>query len=76
MCGHSGTGTITTSTGKHDHCQCQHELAYCQVCNVVYCKKCNREWHQDTNVPYTGYMSGTINWGNCTHTDGATITLT
>ena len=64
MCGHSETGTITTSTGKHDHCQCQHELVYCQVCNVVYCTKCNREWHQGqcqhTHLPFTGYRAGAI----------------
>ncbi len=51
MCGHSGT--ITISTGKHDHCICQHELVFCSVCNVVYCKKCGKEWHQDNYIPYT-----------------------
>ena len=34
-------------TQKHDHKHnhCQHErLAYCAVCDVVYCLDCGREW--------------------------------
>lgn len=31
---------------KHDHHNCcAHEnLAYCKVCDVVYCEDCGREW--------------------------------
>lgn len=31
---------------SHEHChgECQHELKYCAVCDVVYCSKCGREW--------------------------------
>ena len=26
---------------------CEHSLAYCKVCDVVYCPKCNKEWKTD-----------------------------
>jgi len=29
---------------SHNHCGCNHELAYCGHCDIVYCKKCGREW--------------------------------
>ena len=49
---------------QHD-CGCNHDLVYCGHCDVVYCKKCKREWgHQHyywqnwgTTYPY--YYGGT-----------------
>jgi hypothetical protein len=35
---------------KHEHC-CQHELMLCPVCDVVYCKKCGKEWGQKEYYP-------------------------
>lgn len=26
------------------HSHCEHDLAYCDHCDVAYCKKCSREW--------------------------------
>jgi hypothetical protein len=35
---------------NHDHC-CEHKnLGYCKLCQVVYCKDCEREWKDN---PYT-----------------------
>ena len=31
----------------HEHNNCEHELKYCRVCDVVYCEKCRREWKKD-----------------------------
>lgn len=28
----------------HEHSDCEHELKYCKVCDVCWCKKCKREW--------------------------------
>ncbi len=28
----------------HEHHGCEHSVAYCKRCDVVYCKLCNREW--------------------------------
>ena len=39
---------------EHDKC-CEHELAYCKICDVVYCKKCNREWGKKEYVYYPTY---------------------
>jgi hypothetical protein len=27
---------------RHDHCE--HDLKYCEKCDVVYCLKCDKEW--------------------------------
>lgn len=42
---------------KHEHTECDHELAYCKQCKVVYCKKCNKEWGDGghTYIPYYPY---------------------
>lgn len=42
---------------KHKHDHCEHDLKYCEHCDVVYCTKCDREWggHQH----WTWYYSGT-----------------
>ena len=29
---------------KHDHDDCEHELAYCEQHDVAYCSKCDEEW--------------------------------
>lgn len=62
----------------HAVCQCDHELKYCQVCDVTYCVKCKREWGiyrtwfpyypQPTTAPY--YSPYTISY------DTNTLTLT
>lgn len=36
----------------HDHNDCEHEMKYCKVCDVAYCKKCKREWGKTVYVPY------------------------
>ena len=30
----------------HEHEECEHQLKYCKVCDVVYCTKCKKEWGQ------------------------------
>ena len=32
----------------HNHDKCKHELKYCDICDVVYCEKCKKEWHKNT----------------------------
>ncbi len=51
--------------GLHDHHNhCEHELKYCEKCDVVYCKKCSKEWKTQTyyytypTYPWT-WTSGT-----------------
>jgi hypothetical protein len=29
---------------RHDHHECDHAVAYCKACDVVYCKSCSKEW--------------------------------
>lgn len=52
----------------HNHnCGCNHQLEYCGHCDVVYCKKCNKEWKYNfynyvypwtyTQCGTTGYLS-------------------
>ncbi len=42
---------------NHDHCHCDHELKHCEHCDVVYCRKCKREWGEKKTeyVPYYPY---------------------
>lgn len=28
----------------HEHNDCEHKLEYCKICDIVYCKKCKKEW--------------------------------
>ena len=59
---------------KHDHCE--HELKYCGHCDVVYCKKCGREWGVKTwYYPWT-YTTPTITVPTWTTTSGSTVTDT
>ena len=37
----------------HKHHACQHQLAYCQRCDVAYCALCGREWGGGANWTYT-----------------------
>ena len=62
---------------NHEHC-CKHEnLKYCQVCKLVYCKGCNKEW-RDWGWTYTNpwiHTSPTINPSHTgTITPGSTVT--
>jgi hypothetical protein len=34
----------------HEHKDCEHELVYCPHCDVVYCKKCKKEWGKVVTV--------------------------
>ena len=34
----------------HNHDKCKHELEYCDICDVVYCEKCQREWYGNTFI--------------------------
>lgn len=36
----------TTPKHKHDHVECEHDIAYCKTCDECYCKKCNKCWPQ------------------------------
>jgi len=31
----------------HIHSKCNHELKYCEQCDIVYCEKCNKEWKKE-----------------------------
>jgi hypothetical protein len=32
---------------SHSHASCcEHEVAWCRVCDAVYCKKCGVEWRR------------------------------
>ena len=33
----------------HNHCNCNHILNYCGICDVVYCSVCNKEWTSYSN---------------------------
>ena len=28
----------------HEHYGCRHELKHCEICDVIYCEKCGKEW--------------------------------
>lgn len=43
---------------RHNHSHCLHDLKYCEVCDVVYCTKCDREWGGHVHLPYTWYYYG------------------
>lgn len=49
--------------GKHDHKVCEHVLEYCEICDVVYCTKCNKEWYPQLYAESTLRQSyGTITY--------------
>ena len=56
----------------HKHC-CKHEsLRYCEVCQVVYCTKCGKEW-REYGYAYT-YTYPTYPISTWTTTTGNTLT--
>lgn len=39
---------------KHEHKECKHELEYCKHCDIVFCKKCGKEWKYNfANLTFT-----------------------
>ncbi len=46
----------------HKHKVCEHEIKYCNVCDIAYCEKCGKQWYAYTitYTPYTTYV-GTEN---------------
>lgn len=38
---------------KHKCKDCDHDLCHCSECDVVYCKKCGKEWNQDNSETWT-----------------------
>lgn len=55
---------------KHNHHQCEHEIAYCKVCDVCYCKKCNKEWGR--NIWYWNHP----NWSTVGNKDSSEVQIT
>jgi len=61
----------------HEHHGCEHSVAYCKRCDVVYCRLCNREWggasYWYTTYPY--YPRATIGttWGTTTGSTTAAV---
>ena len=62
---------------KHNHCE--HEVRYCEKCNVCYCTKCEKEWKELTwteeKTPYHAfktwqgdyYIQPVVTTKNCKH---------
>jgi len=47
---------------KH-HTHHQHKLAYCPVCDVVYCEECPQEWRKSpVYITYPYYQPYTSPW--------------
>ena len=61
----------------HSHCGCKHDLEHCGHCDVVYCRKCSKEWgryYYYYTYPYYTYPYYTYpQWGTAT---GGNITGT
>ncbi len=62
-------------THKHNHCHCAHDVEYCPICDVCYCKKCGKEWGrykywytytQPYIYPNISWEYNTISSGNTT----------
>jgi len=62
----------------HEHHGCEHSVAFCKRCDVVYCRLCNREWggarYWYTTYPYSPSTTIGATWG--TATSGSTSTVT
>lgn len=63
----------------HNHDHCEHDVAYCSVCDVCYCKKCGREWparhwwynwtyHHDTTSSNIDFSNNNTFSSDCSHT--------
>lgn len=38
----------------HKHKVCEHEIKYCNICDVAYCEKCGKQWYSNTYyISYT-----------------------
>ena len=48
----------------HNHIKCEHDVKYCEVCDVAYCEKCGKQWHSYT-MTYT-YPTFTVYQGDGT----------
>lgn len=55
---------------NHEHTECEHEMAYCKVCKIPYCKKCGKEWMEKS---YT-YTANPWNGGAVTLCGGGSLT--
>jgi len=58
----------------HDHNDCDHDLKYCGKCDVVWCRKCKKEWN--THSPYYPYWYNTYPCGGTgiiTYTGNTTV---
>lgn len=63
----------------HDHKKCEHQLKFCEHCNIVYCDKCNEEWKKEKIIfdnfsgtqtlpmPWPGQNDNQPHIFNCTH---------
>jgi hypothetical protein len=57
----------------HGYCGANHDLAFCSICNIVYCKKCGQEWGRNyyyypywtypNYYPYPNYYGTTTTYG-------------
>jgi hypothetical protein len=53
----------------HNHCHCEHDLKYCEKCDVVYCTKCGKEWTWCSTWTHMDYPPfGTITFGGTADT--------
>lgn len=43
-------------SNRHDHHECEHEIAYCKVCDECYCTKCDKTW-PTTRIVYKEKIS-------------------
>lgn len=41
---------------EHNHECCKHELAHCDGCETVYCKKCGKRWGEKEYVYIPAYV--------------------
>ncbi len=69
---------------NHEHTECEHEMAYCKVCKIPYCKKCGKEWQEKTYTSTTNpWVSGgltlcgqtTVTGGGSPQDCGTTLTI-
>ncbi len=59
---------------SHTHC-CEHEVAWCKVCDVVYCKKCGVEWKKSYHGGWYIYPETYTNIPSYTTTSGSTYPI-
>ena len=47
----------------HEHDECEHDLRLCRHCDIVYCKRCRREWGRHAHyTPYIPYAPWYWEW--------------